>query len=124
MEKKSFYFELIKPGTVIRIRHGETLLGENGVLTPILTEFLKGALEIGLEPDSGAEEEASRKNRIGALRGKLNRQLTALHARSGSYSDLRSHLGVIYHRESSASNIRKVFGKHKCRAANNKRKIR
>ena len=49
MEKQSFDFEAFKKLAASRIKNGETLLGKKGVLTPLLKEFLEGALEGELE---------------------------------------------------------------------------
>ena len=41
MEKQSFDFEAFKKQATTRIRNGETLLGKEGMLTPLLSrEFL------------------------------------------------------------------------------------
>ena len=122
MKKASFDFEILQPGTVIRIRHGEALLGEKGILTPLLTEFLKAALEGELQAHNETAEEANRKNRIKTLRARLNRQITALHARSGSYSDIRGHLAELYDREVSTARSPRVFAKQKGRSPKNKRR--
>ena len=62
MEKQSFDFEAFKKQAHTRIKNGETLLGKEGVLTPLLKEFLEGALEGELEAHLEDGEEANRKN--------------------------------------------------------------
>jgi transposase-like protein len=62
MEKQSFDFEAFKKQAATRIKNGETLLGKEGVLTPLLKEFLEGALEGELEAHIEESEEANRKN--------------------------------------------------------------
>jgi hypothetical protein len=62
MEKQSFDFEAFKKQAATRIKNGETLLGKEGVLTPLLKEFLGGALEGELEAHIEESEEANRKN--------------------------------------------------------------
>jgi transposase-like protein len=62
MEKQSFDFEAFKKQAATRIKNGETLLGKEGVLTPLLKEFLEGALEGELEAHIQEGEEANRKN--------------------------------------------------------------
>ena len=62
MEKQSFDFEAFKKQAATRIKNGETLLGKEGVLTPLLKEFLEGALEGELEAHIEDSEEANRKN--------------------------------------------------------------
>ena len=62
MEKQSFDFEAFKKQAATRIKNGETLLGREGVLTPLLKEFLEGALEGELEAHIEEGEESNRKN--------------------------------------------------------------
>jgi len=62
MEKQSFDFEAFKKQAATRIKNGETLLGKEGVLTPLLKEFLEGALEGELEAHLEESEEGNRKN--------------------------------------------------------------
>ncbi|GEP92267.1 hypothetical protein SAMN05660909_04280 [Chitinophaga terrae (ex Kim and Jung 2007)] len=49
MEKQNFDFEAFKKQAATRLKKGDTLLGKDGVLTPLLKEFLEGALEDELE---------------------------------------------------------------------------
>src|SRR5579872_4215514 len=62
MEKQTFDFEAFKKQAHSRIKNGETLLGKEGVLTPLLKEFLEGALEGELEAHIEEDAEANRKN--------------------------------------------------------------
>jgi len=62
MEKQPFDFEAFKKQAHTRIKNGETLLGKEGVLTPLLKEFLEGALEGELEAHIEESDEANRKN--------------------------------------------------------------
>ena len=41
MEKKSFDFEAFKKSAQERLRKGDSLLGKEGVLTPLLKEYLE-----------------------------------------------------------------------------------
>ena len=70
MEKQSFNFEAFKKQAATRIKNGDTLLGKEGVLTPLLKEFLEGALEGELEAHIEESEEANRKNGKGKKRVK------------------------------------------------------
>jgi putative transposase len=62
MEKQSFDFEAFKKQAASRIKNGEALMGKEGVLTPLLKEFLEGALEGELEAHLEDQEEPNRKN--------------------------------------------------------------
>jgi len=62
MEKQSFDFEAFKKQAATQIKSGETLLGKEGVLTPLLKEFPEGAFEGELEAHIEEGEEANRKN--------------------------------------------------------------
>jgi len=72
MEKQSFDFEAFKKQAATRIKNGETLLGKEGVLTPLLKEFLEGALEGELEAHIEESEEANRKNGKGKKKVKTS----------------------------------------------------
>ncbi|MES1221432.1 MAG: IS256 family transposase [Bacteroidota bacterium] len=52
------------------MKNGDTLLGKEGVLTPLLKEFLEGALEGELEAHIEENEDANRKNGKGKKRVK------------------------------------------------------
>lgn len=62
MEKQNFDFEAFKKQAATRLKKGDTLLGKEGVLTPLLKEFLKGALEGELEAHIEDDGEPNRKN--------------------------------------------------------------
>jgi putative transposase len=62
MEKQNFDFEAFKKQTASRLKNGDTLLGKDGVLTPLLKEFLEGALDGELEAHIEDDGEANRKN--------------------------------------------------------------
>jgi transposase-like protein len=72
MEKQLFDFEAFKKQAATRIKNGETLLGKEGVLTPLLKEFLEGALEGELEAHIEESEEANRKNGKGKKKVKTS----------------------------------------------------
>jgi len=48
-DKQSFDFEAFKKQAASRIKKGETLLGKDGVFTPLLKEFLEEAMNGELE---------------------------------------------------------------------------
>lgn len=62
MDKEQFDFEAFKKHAANRLKKGDTLLGKDGVLTPLLKEFLEGALEGELEAHIEDEGEGNRKN--------------------------------------------------------------
>jgi transposase-like protein len=62
MDKVQFDFEAFKKHAANRLKKGDTLLGKDGVLTPLLKEFLEGALEGELEAHIEDEGEGNRKN--------------------------------------------------------------
>jgi transposase-like protein len=68
-EKQAFDFEAFKKQAAERIKKGDTLLGKEGVLTPLLKEFLEASLEGEIEAHIEESEEANRKN------GKTRKQL-------------------------------------------------
>ncbi len=49
MEKQTFDFEAFKKEAATRLKKGKTLLGREGVFTPLLKEFLEEALEGDLD---------------------------------------------------------------------------
>ncbi len=61
MEKKNFDFESFKKQATSRLKNGESLLGKDGVSTPLLKEFLDGALDGELE--AHLEDEPAENNR-------------------------------------------------------------
>lgn len=62
MEKQTFDFEAFKKQATSRLKKGETLLGKDGVFTPLLKEFLEEALDGELEAHIEETPEADRKN--------------------------------------------------------------
>lgn len=68
-EKQSFDFEAFKKQAAERIKKGDTLLGKEGVLTPLLKEFLEASLEGEIESHLEENEQSNRKN------GKSRKQL-------------------------------------------------
>jgi transposase-like protein len=62
MERQNFDFEAFKKQAANRLKNGDTLLGKDGVLTPLLKEFLEGALDGELEAHIDEEAAANRKN--------------------------------------------------------------
>lgn len=70
MEKQSFDFEAFKKQAAVRLKNGETLLGKDGVFTPLLKEFLEEALDGELEAHIEQVEDPNRKNGKGKKRVK------------------------------------------------------
>ncbi|WP_276482675.1 IS256 family transposase [Paraflavitalea pollutisoli] len=62
MDKQNFDFEAFKKQAATRLKSGETLLGKDGVFTPLLKEFLEEALEGELEAHIDQDEDPNRKN--------------------------------------------------------------
>lgn len=62
MEKKPFDFEAFKKEAASRLKSGDTLLGKEGVLTPLLKEFLEEAMEGELDAHLEEDEKPNRKN--------------------------------------------------------------
>lgn len=61
-DNQSFDFEAFKKQATSRIKKGETLLGKDGVFTPLLKEFLEEAMNGELEAHIEEQEAANRKN--------------------------------------------------------------
>ena len=61
-EKQSFDFEAFKKQAASRIKKGDTLLGKDGVFTPLLKQFLEEAMNGELEAHIEAHPEPNRKN--------------------------------------------------------------
>lgn len=61
MEKKPFDYEAFKKEARSRLKNGQTLLGKEGVFTPLLKEFLEEAMEGELEAHIEEDEEPNRK---------------------------------------------------------------
>ena len=72
MEKKSFDFEAFKKSAQERLRKGDSLLGKEGVLTPLLKEFLEGGWEGELEAHLDEDEGPNRKNGKGRKKVKTS----------------------------------------------------
>lgn len=68
-EKQPFDFEAFKKEAAKKIKKGDSLLGKEGVLTPLLKEFLEATLDGEIESHLEECEEPNRKN------GKLRKQL-------------------------------------------------
>lgn len=62
MEKQSFDFEAFKKTAAARLKKGDSLLGKEGVFTPLLKEFLEEALSGELDVHIEDSEEPNRKN--------------------------------------------------------------
>lgn len=69
-EKQPFDFDAFKKQAASRLKSGETLLGRDGVFTPLLRDFLEEALDGELEAHLEAEQENNRKNGKGQKRVK------------------------------------------------------
>lgn len=73
MEKQPFDFEAFKKTAAARLKKGDSLLGKEGVFTPLLKEFLEEALSGELDAHIEESEEPNRKN--GKGRKKLRTSL-------------------------------------------------
>jgi len=62
MEKQPFDFEAFKKTAAARLKKGDSLLGKEGVFTPLLKEFLEEALSGELDVHIEDSEEPNRKN--------------------------------------------------------------
>lgn len=62
MEKKKFDYESFKKEAAERLKKGESMLGKDGVFTPLFKEFLEEALEGELEAHIEEDPEPNRKN--------------------------------------------------------------
>lgn len=62
MEKQRFDFEAFKKTAAARLKKGDSLLGKEGVFTPLLKEFLEEALSGELDVHIEDSEEPNRKN--------------------------------------------------------------
>ena len=68
--KPAFDFEAFKKQAAARLKKGETLLGKEGVFTPLIKEFLEEALDGELEAHIESQDEPNRKNGKGRKRVK------------------------------------------------------
>ena len=142
--KSTFDFEAFKKQAASRLKKGESLLGKDGVFTPLIKEFLEEAMDGELEAHIEADEAPNRKNGKGRKKVKtpignveiatprdrngtfepeiipkrhktlgvdLDRQIIALYARGGSYSDIRDHLSEMYDLDISPATISRVTDK-------------
>ena len=69
MERETFDFESFKKQAAAKLKTGSSLLGKEGVLTPLLKEFLEQSLEGELDAHLDEAQEANRRN------GKGNKRL-------------------------------------------------
>lgn len=122
MEKQSFDFEAFKKEAASRLKKGETLLGRDGVFTPLLKEFLEEALEGELEAHIEETPEPDRKNGKGKKRVKTpvgNIEIATPRDRNGSFEpeilpkrhrtlgvDLDRQIIALYARGASYADIR------------------
>jgi len=142
--KSTFDFEAFKKQAASRLKKGESLLGKDGVFTPLIKSFLEEAMDGELEAHIEADEAPNRKNGKGRKKVKtpignveiatprdrngtfepeiipkrhktlgvdLDRQIIALYARGGSYSDIRDHLSEMYDLDISPATISRVTDK-------------
>lgn len=122
MEKTNFDFEAFKRDAAERLKKGDTLLGRDGVFTPLLKEFLEEAMEGELEAHIEADESPNRKNGKGKKRVKTavgNVDIEPPRDRNGSFDpeilpkrqktlgvDLDRQIIALYARGASYSDIR------------------
>lgn len=122
MEKKPFDYEAFKKEAKSRLKSGQTLLGREGVFTPLLKEFLEEAMEGELEAHIEEDEEPNRKNGKGKKKLKTpvgNVELTTVRDRNGTFEpelvpkrnktlgvDLDRQIIALYARGASYSDIR------------------
>lgn len=121
-EKQAFDFEAFKKQAASRLKHGETLLGKDGVFTPLLKEFLEEALDGEWEAHREEQEEPNRKNGKGKKQVKPpvgNVDIATPRDRSGTFEpelipkrhktlgvDLDRRIIALYARGTSYSDIR------------------
>jgi putative transposase len=121
-EKQSFDFEAFKKQAASRIKKGETLLGKDGVFTPLLKEFLEEAMNGELEAHIEEREEPNRKNGKGRKQVKTpvgNVEIETPRDRNGTFEpeilakrqktlgvDLDRQIIALYARGASYSDIR------------------
>lgn len=122
MEKKSFDFEAFKKTAHERLKKGDSLLGKEGVLTPLLKEFLEEGLEGELEAHLDEDEEPNRKNGKGRKKVKTSMgqvEIATPRDRNGSFEpelvskrqrtlgvDLDRQIIALYARGASYGDIR------------------
>lgn len=120
--KANFDFEAFKKQAAARLKSGETLLGKDGVFTPLLKEFLEEALGGELEAHVDQAEDPNRKNGKGKKKVKTpvgDVDLTTPRDRNSTFEpeiipkrqktlgvDLDRQIIALYVRGSSYSDIR------------------
>lgn len=121
-DKQSFDFEAFKKQAASRIKKGETLLGKDGVFTPLLKEFLEEAMNGELEAHIEEQEAPNRKNGKGRKQVKTpvgNIEIETPRDRNGTFEpeilakrqktlgvDLDRQIIALYARGASYSDIR------------------
>ena len=67
--KENFNYEEFEQSSIERLKKGEALLGKDGILTPLLKQFLEKAMEGEIEHHLDEEERGSgnRRNGLSAL---------------------------------------------------------
>lgn len=122
MEKQGFDFEAFKKEAAARLKKGETLLGRDGVFTPLLKEFLEEALDGELEAHIEEEDVPNRKNGKGKKQVKTpvgNIEIATPRDRNGTFEpemvpkrhktlgvDLDRQIIALYARGASYGDIR------------------
>lgn len=120
--KPSFDFEAFKKQAASRLKKGETLLGKDGVFTPLIKEFLEEAMEGELEAHIEVSDAPNRKNGKGKKRVKTpvgNVEISTPRDRNGTFEpeiipkrhktlgvDLDRQIIALYARGSSYGDIR------------------
>lgn len=122
MEKQTFDFDAFKKSAAARLKAGDSLLGRDGVLTPLLKEFLEQTLEGELEAHLQEDETPNRKNGKGQKRLKTSLgpvEMATPRDRNGTFEpemvakrqrtlgvDLDRQIIALYARGASYSDIR------------------
>jgi len=122
MEKQGFDFAAFKKEATARLKKGETLLGRDGVFTPLLKEFLEEAMDAELESHIDLEDAPNRKNGKGKKQVKTpvgNIEIATPRDRNGTFEpelipkrhktlgvDLDRQIIALYARGASYGDIR------------------
>jgi len=122
MEKQGFDFEAFKQEAKSRLKKGETLLGRDGVFTPLLKEFLEEVMDGELEAHIEEDEAPNRKNGKGKKQLKTpvgNIEIATARDRNGTFEpemvpkrhktlgvDLDRQIIALYARGASYGDIR------------------
>jgi len=122
MEKQGFDFEAFKKEAASRLKKGETLLGKDGVFTPLLKEFLEEVMDGELEAHIEEDETPNRKNGKGKKQLKTpvgNIEIATARDRNGTFEpemvpkrhktlgvDLDRQIIALYARGASYGDIR------------------